>query len=426
MNTPLLPRQAWIVVAMLVAASVISYLDLQVLAVLVAPIKADLGIDDGRIGLLYGVFAVFYAFAGVPVARLSDRYSRKRLITAGMCLWSVMTLLAGLSRTFEHLLLARIGMGIGMAVLTPAATSLIADCFARERTALAVSIFQTGSVVGSGLAFVIGGVLYRLAEHHGPVSVLGLQRLEPWQQVMLLSGLPGLLLAPFMLRLREPPRSFHASTRTPMASWVDVGRFYRRNAQTLALHHGAFLALALVGFGFVFWSVTFLIRTHGMAPAAAAQRFGWIYLIAGTLGSLWAPLLAARFARSGRRDANIFAAMLGRRRHGHRDRGHAVGAERFLGARLLRARAIFHHVAVCARLRVAARDYTRADAGRRHEHLHVYGQPRDPARTAADRAAERARIRGARRSAVIAARTDHRVRRCGPGVTGPGPQALRA
>ena len=111
MNTPLLPRQAWTVVAMLVAASVISYLDLQVLAVLVAPIKADLGIDDGRIGLLYGVFAVFYAFAGVPVARLSDRYSRKRLITAGMCLWSVMTLLAGLSRTFEHLLLARIGMG---------------------------------------------------------------------------------------------------------------------------------------------------------------------------------------------------------------------------------------------------------------------------------------------------------------------------
>ncbi len=311
MNTPLLPRQAWIVVAMLVAASVISYLDLQVLAVLVAPIKADLGIDDGRIGLLYGVFAVFYAFAGVPVARLSDRYSRKRLITAGMCLWSVMTLLAGLSRTFEHLLLARIGMGIGMAVLTPAATSLIADCFARERTALAVSIFQTGSVVGSGLAFVIGGVLYRLAEHHGPVSVLGLQRLEPWQQVMLLSGLPGLLLAPFMLGLREPPRSFHASARTPMASWVDVGRFYRRNAQTLALHHGGFLALALVGFGFVFWSVTFLIRTHGMAPAAAAQRFGWIYLIAGTLGSLWAPLLAARFARSGRRDANIFAAMLG-------------------------------------------------------------------------------------------------------------------
>ena len=216
MNPPLLPRQAWIVVAMLVAASVISYLDLQVLAVLVAPIKADLGIDDGRIGLLYGVFAVFYAFAGVPVARLSDRYSRKRLITAGMCLWSVMTLLAGLSRTFEHLLLARIGMGIGMAVLTPAATSLIADCFARERTALAVSIFQTGSVVGSGLAFVIGGVLYRLAEHHGPVSFLGLQRLEPWQQVMLLSGLPGLLLAPFMFGLREPRA---ASTRRRAHPW---------------------------------------------------------------------------------------------------------------------------------------------------------------------------------------------------------------
>ena len=209
---------------------------------------------------------------------------------------------------------------------------------------------------------MIGGVLYRLAEHHGAVSLLGLQRLEPWQQVMLLSGLPGLLLAPFMLGLREPPRSFHATAHTPMASWVDVGRFYRRNAQTLALHHGGFLALALVGFGFVFWSVTFLIRTHDMVPAAGGATLrldlpdcGHARLVVGA--ATGRALCAFRSPR-----CEHLRCHARRRRHGHRDRGHAGGAERLLGARLLRTRAFFHHVAVCARLRLAARDHTAADA----------------------------------------------------------------
>ncbi len=304
------PR-AWLVVATLVVAATVSYVDLQIVAVLVAPIRASLDISDSRVGLLYGVFAVFYALAGVPVARLSDRTSRTRLIAAGICLWSVMTVLCGLAGSFTELLLARIGMGIGMAVLTPAATSLIADCFPRERTALAVSVFQTGSVIGSGLAFVIGGALLVFVQHAGALQLPGLSGLQDWQQVLVWCGLPGLVLAPFVLALPEPTRVYMTARGRAQTPWADVRAFYRRNAATLALHHAGFLCLALMGFGFVFWTVTFFTRVHGLPAATAAQAFGWIYLVAGSLGSLAAPLLATRLSRFGRGDANIVAAMAG-------------------------------------------------------------------------------------------------------------------
>jgi MFS family permease len=141
------------------------------------------------------------------------------------------------------------------------------------------------------------------------VPLLG--ELAPWQQVFLWCAAPGLVLSPLFLLLREPQRRQAGGQSAPGASFAEIRAFYRANLATLTFHHLGFLCLSLMGFAFVFWTVSFFTRVHGMEAARAAQIFGWIFMIAGSLGSVWTPVLAARFARSGRRDANIVAAMIG-------------------------------------------------------------------------------------------------------------------
>jgi MFS family permease len=301
---------AWFMVGVLVFACVVSYIDRQVVAIVVAPMKAYLHVSDSQIGWLYGIFAVFYAVAGLPIAWLADRGSRTKLIGLGILLWSIVTMLCGVARTFGQVALARIGVGIGEAVLTPSANSLIGDLLPRNKIPLAVSVFMAGSVAGSGIAFIVGGFILSLVQSAGTVELPVLGVVEPWQRVFLYCGCLGLVLVPLLFLLREPRRR-NAGTARETATLREVLAFYRSNRATLILHHLGFLCLSLMGFGFSFWSVSYFTRVHGLPAATAAQSFGWIYLICGSTASIWPPLLAERFARSGQRDANIKAAMIG-------------------------------------------------------------------------------------------------------------------
>src|SRR5437016_1730966 len=294
------PAYAWFVVGVLVVASLVSYIDRQIVAIVVAPMKADLHASDSEIGWLYGVFALFFAIAGMPIAMLADRYSRTKLITAGVFIWSALTAVCGLATSFVQVLLARIGVGVGEAVLTPAATSLIADCFPRPKIPFAISVFMVGSTIGSGLAFVVGGFVLGLVQGAGRAHVPLLGDLGAWQQVFLVCGLPGLLLVPFLLLVREPQRRYLSAKSSGGASMSEILAFYRANRATLLLHHLGFLCFSLMGFGFVFWSITFFARVHGMQASTAAQIFGWLQLVFASLGSVWAPTLAARLARDWR------------------------------------------------------------------------------------------------------------------------------
>jgi MFS family permease len=301
---------AWFMVGVLVFASVVSYIDRQVVAIVVAPMKAYLHVSDSQIGWLYGIFAVFYAVAGVPIAWLADRSSRTKLIGVGVLLWSIVTMLCGVARTFGQVALARIGVGVGEAVLTPSANSLIGDLLPRNKIPLAVSVFMAGSVAGSGIAFIVGGLILSLVQSSGAVELPLVGVVEPWQRVFLYCGFMGLVLVPLFLLLREPRRR-NSGTARQTASLAEILGFYRSNRTTLILHHLGFLFLSLMGFGFAFWSVSYFTRVHGLPAATAAQSFGWIYLICGSAASIWTPLLAERFARAGQRDANIKAAMIG-------------------------------------------------------------------------------------------------------------------
>ncbi len=303
------PAYAWAVVGVLVLAALVAYIDRQVVAIVVDPMKADLGVNDAQIGWLYGVFAVFYAIAALPIAWLADRKSRKFIIAAGIFFWSLMTMACGLSRSFWHVLLARIGVGVGEATLSPAATSLVGDFFPRRRVPLALSIFQTGAIMGSGIAFIIGGYVLGLVQEAPPLTLPIFGELRPWQQTFVYLGAPGLLVALLFALLREPAR--RSGAQVGGGRLRDLSAFYRSNLKALMLHHLGFLSLVLAGYAFVFWTVSYFVRVHGYEAAEASLIFGWIFLIAGPVGPILVALLARRLSDQGAADANIVGGMVG-------------------------------------------------------------------------------------------------------------------
>ena len=297
----------WLVLALLMVASIVSFVDRQVVAIVVEPMKADLGVSDSQVGWLYGMFAVFYALAAWPIAYAADSRSRKHIIAIGIFFWSLMTVACGLSRQFWHILLARIGVGIGEASLGPATVSMVGDLFPRDKIPLALSIFQTAAVMGSGVAFIIGGVVLGIVNQAEPLTLPYIGELQPWQQTFVYVGLPGLVLAAGFLFLREPERR---QTPQPRGSVALLREFYRTHRLALSLHHFGFLAFALLGYAFVFWSVSYFVRVHGVEAATAAQNFGWIFLLTGPLGPILAALFARWLIQRGHADGNIVAGMV--------------------------------------------------------------------------------------------------------------------
>ena len=133
-------KYAWYVVFILFLAYTSSFIDRQIMALLVEPIKRDLGLNDTQFSLLHGfAFAIFYTFMGLPLGRLADRRNRKKIIAIGITIWSLLTAACGLAKTFSHLFLARIGVGVGEAALSPAAYSIISDLFPLKRRSLPVA-----------------------------------------------------------------------------------------------------------------------------------------------------------------------------------------------------------------------------------------------------------------------------------------------
>src|ERR1700761_3595466 len=189
------PRRgyAWTVVAILIGTAVLSYTDRQVLSLLVDPIRTDLGISDTQISLLLGTaFAGVYGIAGIPLGLLADRTSRRNLILAGVLVWSSGPSACGLSHTFGQLFTGRLVVGLGEAVLSPAAISLISDYFPPARRGIAVGSFLSGIAMGVGAAILIGGGVLHFVQI-GALADTPLATLSPWRLVLLLIGAPGFL-----------------------------------------------------------------------------------------------------------------------------------------------------------------------------------------------------------------------------------------
>ena len=206
------------VLVVLTLVYAISFIDRQILAILAIDVRADLDIDNANLGFLYGTaFAVFYSTFGIPIGRLADNWSRVYLLALGLALWSLMTCLAGLSSTFAMLAIARIGVGIGEATCSPASVSLLSDYYPLRRRATAMSVYASGLYLGTGLSLLIGGFVssrWNEAFEAGgaPLDLVG------WQATFLAVGIPGLLLIPFILIIREPLRRTVAEAASARAA----------------------------------------------------------------------------------------------------------------------------------------------------------------------------------------------------------------
>jgi MFS family permease len=199
------PAYRWYALGVLALVYMVNFVDRQILSILANDIKADLVLTDAELGFLYGTaFAIFYALFGIPLGRLADGCNRTRLLAAGLALWSLMTALSGLARNGATLAAARVGVGIGEATANPCAYSLIADWFPPRLRATALAIYSSGLFVGSGLSLLVGGLIVQGWNGAWPAG--GPLGLAGWQAAFIAVGAPGLLLALWVLSLREPMR----------------------------------------------------------------------------------------------------------------------------------------------------------------------------------------------------------------------------
>lgn len=277
-----------------------SYLDRQIVSILVQPIKQSLLLTDTQIGLLQGFsFTMCYATAGVFVARLVDRANRVKLIAVCIAIWAISTTLCGFASNFPELLLARAGTAIAEAALSPAALSIFSDIFAPRRVARASSVFMLGPYVGGGVALFGGGMLLSAAANGNGNAWLASLGVAPWQAVFVVVGLPGLVLAALVaLTIREPARLetlAHAThVRDDMPTLRDVVvELFVRNRFCLP-YFAAYVALITLFYSHAAWFPTLLMRHFHLAPRTVGQMAAPAYMIGGILGVACAGMLATR------------------------------------------------------------------------------------------------------------------------------------
>ncbi len=277
---------AWYVAIVLMVCNTLSFIDRQILGLLVTPIKLELNISDTQIGLLQGLaFGLFYTLLGLPMGRIADRGNRRNLIIAGIFCWSAMTALCSTARSFWTLFLARMGVGVGEATLSPSAFSILSDYFPKERLGTALSIFSMGIFCGSGLASIIGGLV---------IGAIG-----SWRLTFLIVGLPGILVGLLVYTIREPERTSLLRTATGHAtnrlSLAEVAVQVRLRWQSIAGICIAFAFQALCNYAQQAWLPTFFIRVHGWSQRKAGLTLGLMSLIAGLLGAYSGGLLCDRW-----------------------------------------------------------------------------------------------------------------------------------
>lgn len=288
---------AWYVVAILCVAYTLSFIDRQILAFLVGPIQSDFGIDDFEFGLLHGLaFALFYTVMGIPLGRMADGGSRRGLIGVGIAVWSAMTFLCGIAQNFWQLFLARIGVGVGEAALSPAAYSILADYFPKEKRSLPISVFSSGVIFGAAFANVFGGLLVAFAMSGGAEGIPFFGSLRPWQLPLVLVGLPGILFALMMFTVKEP-------VRREAAGGADI----KATARYMRSHWFTYLTLILgaafsatVNYSFMTWVPTWFSRIYGWSQAETGPWFGLAIFIGGLSGLITAGVLAERMLAAGK------------------------------------------------------------------------------------------------------------------------------
>lgn len=304
---------AWYVMAVLVVAYALSYIDRTILTLLVEPIRNSLQISDTEISLLHGfAFALFYTLLGMPLGWLADRGNRIKIISVAIYVWSFATAACGLATSFLQMFIARVTVGVGEAALSPSAYSLVPDYFRPEKLARAFSFYNAGLFIGSGLALVIGGAVIEITPALD-LPVVGY--LEPWQVTFMYVGLPGLLVGLWVMTLREPKRlGLTASDDATMSLGSHIKRafgYIKTRPGAYLYHFFGFALYAFIWTGTAAWIPTHFIRNFGMTPGEVGGTYGLIVVVFGLAGVTAGGMLAGRWRKQGKVDAEIRTGITG-------------------------------------------------------------------------------------------------------------------
>ena len=308
-------RYAWYVVGVLMICYTLSFVDRQILSLLVAPIKEDLGLNDTQVGLLQGLaFAIFYTVLGLPAGWLADRYSRRTIIAVGVLLWSFMTAMCSAARSFWTLFAARIGVGVGEATLGPCAFSLLSDYFPRERLGTALSVYSMGIFIGSGLAFIVGGAVVGAVSHMPPLHVPVFGEMAAWRLTFLIVGLPGLLVALLVYTVREPVRRgllTGTDGRARTLSFGEVMGEIRLRWISVLLISFATIFQAMGNYAVGAWLPAFFERAHGWSRGEAGLPLGLLIVVFGCAGMYLGGWLCDYWQRQKKYEAPLLVAIIG-------------------------------------------------------------------------------------------------------------------
>ena len=278
----------WYALVMLTLVYTFNFIDRQLLAILQESIKADLSLSDSQLGLLTGfAFAVFYVSAGIPIARWADRANRRNIVALSLTVWSGMTAISGFVQSYLHLLLARIGVGIGEAGGSPPSHSIISDIFPPRRRATAIGFYSMGVNIGILFGFLAGGWLN---EFFG------------WRVAFLVVGVPGIALALIVrFTLSEPVRGIHDGARAHLDAHPDPVPFgdvlrllwSRKTFMHMALGAGL---NAFCGYAIANWNASFLIRSYQMPTGEVGTWLAAIIGLGGAISVFTGGLLGDRLA----------------------------------------------------------------------------------------------------------------------------------
>ncbi len=309
-------RSGWYMVILLTTAQIVSYIDRFLPSLLIGPIKADLGLSDFQVGLLLGpAFGVFYVLMGLPLGWMADRFNRRGILAAGITIWCSMTALASLAKGFPALFATRLGVGLGEAALAPCTVSLISDRFPREKRARALSMFMSGTFLGAGAAFLLGGPLVHAVAGLPGVVVPLLGELKPWQMSFLIVGLPGLLLAGLMFTFAEPPRQervvdAESGLDGQKASIPQALRFIQKRWRAFGVLFVGSAAVVTMG-SLAFWNASLFERSFGWNVRDVGIATGVMFLTGGPIGTALGVWLTNRWIKAGHKDATMRALLCG-------------------------------------------------------------------------------------------------------------------
>lgn len=286
----LTPRYRTYALSMFLLVYIINFVDRQIFSILIEPIRAEIHLSDTQLGLLGGIaFAIFYTFAGIPIARWADRGTRKNIVALAIVIWSVMTMFTSTAKSFGSLLIARIGVGVGEAGCSPPIHSLISDYYPEEKRATALSTYALGIPIGGAIGTLAGGWI---GEYFG------------WRTAFLVVGLPGIIVAAvFYFTIKEPPRGYSEPAGVPVKKetvpLMDTMKFmwslhsFRHLSFAGALH-------AFVGYGVGLFLPSFFIRVHGFGLAETST---YLFLIGltGMIGTYLGGFLGDRYGKNDKR-----------------------------------------------------------------------------------------------------------------------------